>query len=151
VPGSVATAASGVIDVSVGFWNPSLATGLIILGILVGLAVFGIGKLSTRRVAHIFIGGRKPPDPIDSMHVTGTGFYNTIKETKGLRSVFANAEQRIFDVYEMGGRLGNVLVQSLRSVHNGVLSTYLAWAVIGLGAMIFALLSTLLRQLAGGR
>jgi formate hydrogenlyase subunit 3/multisubunit Na+/H+ antiporter MnhD subunit len=151
VPGSVATAASGVIDVSVGFWNPSLATGLIILGILVGLAVFGIGKLSTRRVAHIFIGGRKPPDPMDAMHVSGTGFYNTIKEMKGLRSVFANAEQRIFDVYEMGGRLGNVFVQSLRSVHNGVLSTYLAWAVIGLGAMIFALLSTLLRQLAGGR
>ena len=151
VHGSVATAASGALDTSVGFWDPSVATGLIVLGILVGLAVFGVGKLTTRRTGHIFIGGRKPPEPLDAMHVSGTGFYNTIKETKGLRGMFANAEQRVFDVYEMGGRLGNVFVQGLRSVHNGVLSTYLAWAVIGLGAMVFALLSALLRQLVDGR
>jgi formate hydrogenlyase subunit 3/multisubunit Na+/H+ antiporter MnhD subunit len=151
VHGSVATAASGALNVSVGYWNPSLATGLIILGILVGLAVFAAGKLTTRRVGHVFIGGHKPPEPLDTMHVTGTGFYNTIKETKGLKGVFANAEQKIFDVYEMGGRFGNVFVQGLRAAHNGVLSTYLTWAVIGLGAIVFALLSSLLRQLVEGR
>ncbi|MFH1689074.1 MAG: complex I subunit 5 family protein [Candidatus Eisenbacteria bacterium] len=151
VHGTVGTAASGALDFSVGFWDPGVATGLIILGILVGLGVFGIGKLTTRRVGHIFIGGMKPPDALDAMHVSGTGFYNTIKETKGLKGVFANAEQNIFDVYEIGGRIGNVFVQGLRSMHNGVLSTYLAWSVIGLGAIVFALLSALLRQLAGGR
>ncbi len=151
VHGSVVTGASGALDVSVGFWDPGVATGLIILGILVGLAVFGVGRLTTRRTGHIFIGGHKPPESLDAMHVTGTGFYNTIRETKGLKGMFANAEQGIFDVYEMGGRLGNVLVQSLRSAHNGVLSTYLTWAVIGLGAMVFALLSVLLKQLVGGR
>ncbi len=151
VHGSVATAASGALDTSVGFWNPSLATGLIILGILVGLAVFAAGQLTTRRVGHIFIGGHKPPEPLDTMHVTGTGFYNTIKETKGLKGIFANAEQKVFDVYEMGGRFGNVFVQGLRAAHNGVLSTYLTWAVIGLGAIVFALLSALLRQLVDGR
>ena len=151
VHGSVVTTASGALDTSVGFWDPSVATGLIILGILIGLAIFGAGRLTTRRVGHIFIGGHKPPESLDAMHVTGTGFYNTIKETKGLRGVFANAEQRIFDVYEIGGRLGNVLVQGLRTAHNGVLSTYLTWAVIGLGAMVFALLSALLKQLVGER
>ncbi len=109
-----------------------------------------IGKLSTRRTGHIFIGGNKPPESLDAMHVLGSGFYNTIKETKGLKGAFANAEQQIFDVYEIGGRIGDVFVQGLRSVHNGVLSTYLAWAVIGLGAIVFALLSALLRHLAGG-
>ena len=151
VHGSVATAATGMVDLSVGFWNPSVATGLIILGMLVGLAIFGLGKLTTRRVGHIFIGGTRPPEQLDTMHVLGSGFYNTIKETKGLRGAFANAEQRVFDVYEIGGRIGNVFIQGLRSMHNGVLSTYLAWAVIGLGALVFALLSVLLRQLVGGR
>ncbi len=151
VHGGVATAASGALVTSTGFWNPSVATGLIILGILIGLAVFAAGKLTTRRVGHVFIGGHKPPEPLDTMHVAGTGFYNTIKETKGLRVVFANAEQRIFDVYEMGGRFGNVFVQGLRAAHNGVLSTYLTWAVIGLGAIVFALLSAVMRQLVGGR
>jgi uncharacterized membrane protein YhfC len=53
----------------------------------------------------------------------------------------------VFDVYEVGGRIGSVFVQGLRAMHNGVLSTYLAWSVIGLGAVVFALLSALLHQL----
>lgn len=150
VHGAVGTSVTGVLTLSEGFWDPSVATGLIILGILVGLGIFGIGKLTTRRMGHIFIGGNKPPELLDAMHVEGTGFYNTIRETKGLKGAFANAEDRIFDVYEIGGRIGDVFVQGLRSVHNGVLSTYLAWSVIGLGAIVFALLSALLRQLVGG-
>jgi hypothetical protein len=55
----------------------------------------------------------------------------------------------VFDVYEVGGRIGNVFVQGLRALHNGVLSTYLAWSVIGLGAIVFVLLSAILRRLAG--
>ncbi|MBN1458616.1 MAG: NADH dehydrogenase [Armatimonadetes bacterium] len=147
VHGSVVTTASGTLDSAIGFWNPSLATGLIILGILIGLAIFAVGKLTTRRVGHVFIGGNVPSENMDAMHVTGTGFYNTIRETRGLKGAFANAEQRVFDVYEVGGRIGNVFVQGLRAMHNGVLSTYLAWAVIGLGAVVFALLSALLHQL----
>jgi hypothetical protein len=81
------------------------------------------------------------------MHVSGTGFYNTIRDQKGLHGLLENAEARVFDVYELGGRIGNVFVQGLRSLHNGVLSTYLAWCVIGLGAVVFALLSALLKQL----
>jgi len=151
VHGSVTTSVGGSLDGAMGFWNPGLATGLLFLGTLVGLAIFGLGKLTTRRTGHIFIGGTKPPEQLDAMHVVGTGFYNTIKETKGLKGAFANAEQRVFDVYEVGGRIGNVFVQGFRAMHNGVLSTYLAWSVIGLGAIVFALLSVLLRQLVGGR
>ncbi len=151
ISGSVATSAGGALSIPVGFWNPGLATGLMILGILVGLLIFAVGKLTTRRIGHIFIGGTKPAASLDAMHVSGTGFYNTIRETKGLSGMFANAEERVFDVYEVGGRIGNVFVQGFRAMHNGVLSTYLAWSVIGLGAMVFALLSALLRHLVGGR
>jgi formate hydrogenlyase subunit 3/multisubunit Na+/H+ antiporter MnhD subunit len=151
VHGSIATTATGSLDLGIGFWSSGVVTGLIVLGILIGLLIFAMGKLTTRRVGHVFIGGTKPPDSLDAMHVSGTGFYNTIKETKGLRGAFANAEQRVFDPYEVGGRIGNVFVQGLRALHNGVLSTYLAWSVIGLGAIVFALLGALLRQLVGGR
>jgi NADH:ubiquinone oxidoreductase subunit 5 (subunit L)/multisubunit Na+/H+ antiporter MnhA subunit len=148
-PGSVSTTATGTIDAAIAFWNPSVATGLIVLGIVIGLLIFAAGKLTARRIGHVFIGGTVPPANLDAMHVSGTGFYNTIRETKGLRGAFANAEQRVFDVYEVGGRIGNVFVQGLRSMHSGVLSAYLAWSVIGLGAIVFALLSALLRQLVG--
>jgi formate hydrogenlyase subunit 3/multisubunit Na+/H+ antiporter MnhD subunit len=147
---AIGTTPGGALDISIAFWNPSVATGLIILGILAGLLIFGLGRLTTRRVGHIFIGGNTPPEQLDAMHVEGTGFYNTIRDTKGLKGVFANAEQDVFDTYEVGGRIGNVFVQGLRSAHSGVLSTYLAWSVIGLGAVVFALLSALLRHLVAG-
>ena len=149
VHGAIGTRAGGELNVVTGFWNPGIATGLIVLGIVVGLLVVLAGKLTKLRVGRVFIGGEKPPESLDVMHITGTGFYNTIRETKGLAALFSNAEQRVFDVYEVGGRIGNVFVQGLRSLHNGVLSTYLAWSVAGLGAIVFVLLSAILRRLAG--
>lgn len=148
VHGSVTTGAQGQLDAGVGMWSPGAATSLIVLGIVIGLLTVLAGKLAKLRVGHVFIGGTKPPESLDTMHVAGTGFYNTIKETKGLSGLFANAEQRVFDIYEVGGRIAGVFVNGLRLMHNGVLSTYLAWSVIGLGAIVFALLSALLRQLA---
>jgi formate hydrogenlyase subunit 3/multisubunit Na+/H+ antiporter MnhD subunit len=147
VHNAVDTGGAGSLDIAYGYWNPTIATGLIVLGIAVGLLVFAIGKLTKRRTGHIFIGGTKPSANMDPMHVSGTGFYNTIREMKGLSGMFTNAEEHVFDVYEVGGRVGNVFVQGLRSLHNGVLSTYLAWSVIGLGAIVFALLSALLKSL----
>ena len=147
VNGAVATAATGQLDLSTfGFWNPSSATGLILLGLLLGLLILSVGRLSRRRVGRVFIGGEKVTS-LDAMHVPGTGFYNTIRDTAGIHGLLVNAESKVFDVYDVGGRIGNVFVQGLRSIHNGVLSTYLAWSVIGLGAVVFALLSALLRQL----
>jgi hypothetical protein len=151
VHGAVATSATGRLDVGVGMWSPGAATSLIVLGIVAGLIFVLGGKLAKLRIGHVFIGGNKPPESLDTMHVSGTGFYNTIRETRGLSGLFANAEQRVFDVYEIGGRIGSVFVDGLKLLHNGVLSTYLAWSVIGLGAIVFALLSALLRQLAAAQ
>ncbi|MBD3349523.1 MAG: NADH-quinone oxidoreductase subunit L [Candidatus Eisenbacteria bacterium] len=147
VHGAVGTSASGGIELGIGSFSPSIATGLILLGLAVGFLLFLAAKMSKMRTGRVFIGGTRPPTNLDSMHVSGTGFYNTIRETRGLSGLFANAEQRVFDVYEIGGRIGNGIVQGIRMLHNGVLSTYLSWAVIGLGVVVFALLSTLLRQL----
>lgn len=146
VRGAVGTSVTGALEDPVGYWNPGTATGLLILGILVGLLIVSVGKLTKRRIGRVFIGGERVTN-LDSMHVPGTGFYNTIRDVKGLHGFFENAEARVFDVYEVGGRIGNVFVQGLRSLHNGALSTYLAWCVIGLGAVVFALLSALLKQL----
>ncbi len=148
VHGAIGVSATGNLDLgSVGFWDPGIATTLIIVGLVFGFLIFLVGKMAKFRTGHVFIGGTRPPASLDAMHVSGTGFYNTIREIKGLSGLFANAEQRIFDVYEMGGRLGGGIVNGLKMLHNGVLSTYLAWTVIGLGAVVFALLSTLLRHL----
>ncbi|MBM3308011.1 MAG: hypothetical protein FJY74_06780 [Candidatus Eisenbacteria bacterium] len=156
VRGAIATAPTGQIQLLMpgtsalrhmyGFWNPSTATGLIVIGLVLGLLIVSVGRFAKRRVGRVFIGGERVTS-LDAMHVPGTGFYHTIRDVKGLHGMLENAEAKVFDVYEVGGRIGNVFVQGLRSIHNGVLSTYLAWCVIGLGAVVFALLSALLRHL----
>ncbi len=149
VHGAVGTTAGGTVELGTGFWDPSGATGLIILGIIVGFLVLAAGKLTKRRTGRVFIGGTKPAENMDAMHVTGTGFYETIRQMVPFKGFYANAEQRVFDVHNVGSRVGDVFVQGLRSLHSGVLSTYLAWSVIGLGAIVFAVLSALLRELVG--
>lgn len=149
VHGAVGSTLADGIAGKMGFWDPASATGLIIVGIIIGLVVVLIGKFTTRRVGRIFVGGIRPPERMDAMHVTGTGFYNTIKEMIPFKGFYMNAEQKVFDVHVVGGRIGDVLVQALRSLHGGVLSTYLAWCVIGLGAIVFAVLTALLKEMAG--
>ncbi len=149
VHGAVDTTPAGAITLGAGYWDPASATGLIIVGIIVGLGVVVVGKLTKRRVGHVFIGGTRPPERMDAMHVTGTGFYNTIKEMIPFKGFYMNAEQKVFDVHVVGGRVGDVFVKALKSLHSGVLSTYLAWCVIGLGAIVFAVLTALLKEMAG--
>ncbi len=150
VHGAVGTSVSGIVDLgSTGFWDASSATGLIIVGLIVGATVLAFGKFSKRRVGRVFIGGTRPPEHMDAMHFTGSGFYGTIKDMVPFKGFYMNAEQHVFDIHAVGGRIGEVFVQGLRSMHSGVLSTYLAWCVIGLGAIVFAVLSALLRELVG--
>ena len=65
------------------------------------------------------------------------------------KGFYMNAEQKVFDVHVVGGRVGDVFVKALKSLHSGVLSTYLAWCVIGLGAIVFAVLTALLKEMSG--
>ena len=118
-------------------WNPTLATALIIVGLAIGMLILLIGKFLTRRQAEVFVGGSEFSDKL--MPVPGTDFYNTITNMGGLSAAYRDGEKGTFDIYNLGGRIGNVIVQGLRALHNGVLSTYLSWCIIGLGILLFIL------------
>ena len=118
-------------------WNPTLATLLIIIGLLVGLLFLYIGKLTSKREADIFVGGSEFSDRLQPVH--GTDFYLTVSTMGGLRGAYKDGEKGTFDVYNLGGRIGNLIVQVLRALHNGILSTYLSWCIIGLGVLLFVL------------
>lgn len=139
VQGAVGLGAGGALGLPKGLWDPGSATGLLIIGIVLGFAFLAIGRLGKRRIGRVFVGGERVTS-LEPMRVTGLGFYDTIRDVRGLKGVYANAGQHVFDVYDVGARVGNVFVQGLRLLHNGIFSTYLAWAVVGLGVMVFALL-----------
>jgi formate hydrogenlyase subunit 3/multisubunit Na+/H+ antiporter MnhD subunit len=116
-------------------WSPTLATMLIVAGLLLGLIIYLLGRIGTRRRAPAFIGGEKLDT--EETRVVGTGFYETIRNLGIFRGIYGDADRGIFDVYFLGGRIGSLLVESLRRLHDGVLSSYLSWSIIGLGLLVF--------------
>jgi NADH:ubiquinone oxidoreductase subunit 5 (subunit L)/multisubunit Na+/H+ antiporter MnhA subunit len=122
-----------------GIWNASLATILIIVGVAVGIIVYLLGTIRKTREAEAFIGGEileKQPN----MRVSGTEFYNTIKNIRPLSIIYKLAERKVFDIYDIGSIITFRFNKILRYIHNGVLLTYLAWCFLGMIILFYILL-----------
>jgi formate hydrogenlyase subunit 3/multisubunit Na+/H+ antiporter MnhD subunit len=135
-----------------GVWWAGLATVLILLAVVVGLVVYWLtmrgGKL--RRV-RTYIGGEQMQDvyisseqegPQRQVEVTGVDFYNTIEQLPGLHRFYALTRARVFDIYDFLKRGTGYIVQILRSLHTGVLPTYLRWVVAGLVVVVWVVMET---------
>ncbi|RKY79832.1 hypothetical protein DRQ07_05990 [candidate division KSB1 bacterium] len=119
-----------------GLWKPGLATFLIFMGFIVGLIIYLAGSVKVRE-AEPFIGGEKLP--VEN-RVSGTGFYNTIKNMAGIKWFYEKAKLCWFDIYEQCNNLLDRAAQILRPVHTGVLSMYMVWLCFGLAVLIFVLM-----------
>ena len=121
-----------------GLWSPLGGTALILAGVVLGLLVYLVGRAGRVRIVPNFVGGED--DSSDSVwHVSGTGFYETIRNLPGLRGVFRDASSGAFDVYRVAGRYGGTLVERLRAWHTGVLAVYASWILVGLAILVVAL------------
>ncbi|MCM8757636.1 MAG: hypothetical protein NC903_01065, partial [Candidatus Omnitrophica bacterium] len=112
-----------------GIWSSGLATFLIVLGLFLGIIIFGLSKISLRKDA-IFLGSETKALP--STRVSGTEFYNTIKELDILKTIYLKAEKGFFDIYEQGKTLIFGIGKFFQFLHNGILPTYLVWCLLGI-------------------
>ena len=114
-----------------GMWSAGLATGLIVAGLLMGGLIFLLGsKMKTRRT-EAFVGGedlRKNPE----MRLSGTAFYLTIEDIGFLKLVYRLAKEKVFDIYEMAIKVVMLFNRISKYLHNGILSSYLAWCLLGM-------------------
>lgn len=141
VGGGEVMTAGGAIETTEGFWSPGLATILIMLGVVVGLLIYAVSRMKGTRVdENVWIGGNVMDS--EEIRIPGTHFYKTI--TDDLNPVFTGAfrdgEKGAMDGYNIIGNIGGALVKVLRVLHDGILSTYLSWVVIGLGVLVFILM-----------
>jgi len=124
-----------------GFWSPTLATMLLVVGLILGLIIYAFGRLGKVRVdENVWIGGNVMDN--EEIRIPGTHFYKTVTEELNpiIAGAFRDGEKGAMDPYNVWSYLGNSLVQVLRALHNGVLSTYLSWIVIGLSVLVFVFL-----------
>lgn len=121
-----------------GFWSPTLATLLILAGIVVGVGFYLVGRGFRVREAPTFTGGEPVVD--DRPRLAGTGFYDSIRELPVIRTLYRDAEAGAYDVYHLSRRYGGSLVELLRRLHNGVLPVYVGWCVVGVVLVVGVLL-----------
>jgi formate hydrogenlyase subunit 3/multisubunit Na+/H+ antiporter MnhD subunit len=122
-----------------GIWNANIATVLILVGIVIGTIIYLLGTIAQAKEAEAFIGGeileRQP-----QMRISGTEFYNTIKDTGLLKGIYRLAERKFFDLYEIGNKMIFGITAALRYIHSGLLSRYLVWCLLGMGVLFYILL-----------
>ncbi|MFW6159011.1 MAG: proton-conducting transporter membrane subunit, partial [Planctomycetota bacterium] len=127
----------------VGYWSPTQATGLILLGLALGLLLLGLVSMGKRvRVVRPFLAGEVPAPDDDRFRFPGTGFYLTVARLPILGPWLAQAEGGAVDLYHWSGRHGNTFVQFLRRLHTGLVSLYVAWCLTGLTVILIYLLMT---------
>jgi len=119
-------------------WAPDIAALLIIIGIVVGLIMFYLAKLKKVRRTPVYIGGEKPD--METMRYAGTDFYETVKNLGLFKVAYTDAEKGWYDPYNIVSEFGNFVIKGLRRLHNGILSTYLSWCLIGLAVLLIYLL-----------
>jgi len=123
----------------IGTWYAGLATLLIIAGLVLGLLIFSLKGLKPAiRQDATYTGGEIMD--LGQNRVTGTEFYNTIKELGLLRAIYKKAEIGFFDIYEQGKRFIFSISGIFQYLHNGILPTYLAWILLGMIGLFMVLL-----------
>ena len=122
-----------------GTWSTGLATLLILAGIVFGIIIYFLGTAIKTRETEAFVGGEElKVHP--RMRVSGTEFYNTIKELGFLRAIYKKAEEGFFDIYEQGKKFIFSSSAIFQYLHNGVLPTYLVWCLLGMLGLFYIIL-----------
>ncbi|MEA3366785.1 MAG: proton-conducting transporter membrane subunit [Planctomycetota bacterium] len=121
-----------------GLWEPSVVTGLILIGVLVGVLVYLYRRALRVRVVGNFVAGEDSSSD-ELWHVSGTHFYETIRRLPVLRVIFGDASVGAFDLYRLVGQYGYTLVERLRAWHTGLLAAYASWIIIGLVVLVTVL------------
>lgn len=123
----------------IGNWYAGLSTLLIIIGLVLGILIFKLkGLKPVFRQDVSFVGGEIID--LEKTRVTGTEFYNTIKEIGILKSIYNKAEKGFFDIYQQA-RLGVFgICRFFQYLHNGILPTYLVWTLLGMLGLFLVLL-----------
>ncbi len=120
----------------IGRWSAGLSTLLIFFGLALGALIFWLnGSKNTLRQDTVFTGTEAAD--LGQERVTGTDFYNTVKEFGVLKNIYRWAEEGAFDIYEQGKTIAFGIGKFFQYLHNGVLPTYLVWTLLGMIGLFF--------------
>jgi formate hydrogenlyase subunit 3/multisubunit Na+/H+ antiporter MnhD subunit len=136
-----------------GYWNTTLATLLLIMGLLLGLALYTF-TIKIRKVNNYLLGEE---EKLKDIKIPSTDFYIPIIRIYPFSIIYTFAEQKlldfynwwvalveglsyitkvilqldIFDPYKFGKKIVLKIAERLSNLHTGNLHTYLSWTITG--------------------
>jgi formate hydrogenlyase subunit 3/multisubunit Na+/H+ antiporter MnhD subunit len=82
-----------------GFYQPSLVTGLLLIGIALGIVIYLVGTVAKPKTRDVFVGGEQLVG--EEARMPGTEFYGPLKQLGPLHALFASAETGAYDMYNI--------------------------------------------------
>jgi formate hydrogenlyase subunit 3/multisubunit Na+/H+ antiporter MnhD subunit len=148
---------------NLGFWSPTLATVLIIIGIAAGIVVYLLGTAIKPRRTGVFVGGEVLEG--EEARITGASFYSSVDNIEMVKKTYDFGEGGAFDfynylrgaadgfaalsrdvidriiasAYRVIGRIVNMVGNLTSLLHTGELYNYIGWIFLG-GIVIFLIL-----------
>ena len=104
----------------IGFWSPTLATLLIIVGIVLGVIVYLLGTAMKPRRARVFVGGELLDE--EAARITGPNFYTSMNSVDMLKKTYDFGEGGAFDFYNYLRGAANGIAVLARDVFNRVIT-----------------------------
>jgi formate hydrogenlyase subunit 3/multisubunit Na+/H+ antiporter MnhD subunit len=104
----------------IGFWSPTLATLLIIVGIVLGLIVYLFGTAMKPRRSRVFVGGELLDE--EAARITGPNFYTSMDSVDMLKKTYDFGEGGAFDFYNYLRGAANGIAVLARDVINRVIT-----------------------------
>ena len=128
---------SGVAPVAfAGFWRPTFATGLILVGIVAGFGIYVFGTALKPREDDAYTGGEDTPD----LQFQGPDFYVTVTRIAPLKGAYAWAARGVTDLYNWGYGLAGYAGKFFGKAHSGLLYRYATWLVAGVVVLLWVFL-----------
>ncbi len=117
-----------------GTYFPELFSFLVILPFILGLIVFLILIKKKRvRMDTNYIGGQ---EPVEKFRISGTGFYNEIRDMAPLKFFYMWADKKFFDIYDILRGISLFFAKLFKALHTGQLQFYCLWILIGMMVLL---------------
>ncbi len=114
--------------------NLLLPLALLVAGIILGMLFYPLLVPRKRRITEPFIGGEIQNQ---NMRPSGTEFYNPVKEMRFLQTMYRASEKKVLDLYEVLKSFTLYFTEGFRSLHSGILGTYLTWILFGMVVLLY--------------
>jgi formate hydrogenlyase subunit 3/multisubunit Na+/H+ antiporter MnhD subunit len=115
----------------VGLYDPILIVILFAVAFLLGILVYGL--TAKVRYDEVYVGGMPA---LEKFRISGTEFYNEVRNFTLLKNIYNAAEKKYFDLYEVGKELTFAFSRLFQKAHPGQLQLYMLYLLIGLLIMI---------------